>query len=59
LTVLLKHLEKDSLIDEKKIAELEAQVKQEVEKSVKFADESPLPDERELFTHVYANPLNV
>ena len=28
--------------------------KEAVEKAVKFADESPLPDESELFTDVYA-----
>lgn len=34
--------------------EIEARAKDAVEKAVKFADESPLPDEKELFTGVYA-----
>jgi pyruvate dehydrogenase E1 component alpha subunit len=34
--------------------EIEARAKVTVEKAVKFADESPLPDEKELFTDVYA-----
>jgi len=33
---------------------IEARAKDAVEKAVKFADESPLPDEKELFTDVYA-----
>jgi len=32
-------------------------VREEVERAVKFADESPLPAPEELYTHVYANPL--
>ncbi len=36
---------------------IEAQVKKDVEQSVRFAEESPLPDESELYTDIYANPL--
>ncbi|MCY7376047.1 MAG: pyruvate dehydrogenase (acetyl-transferring) E1 component subunit alpha [Pyrinomonadaceae bacterium] len=35
-------------------AEIETRAKEAVEKAVKFADESPLPDEKELFTGVLA-----
>jgi TPP-dependent pyruvate/acetoin dehydrogenase alpha subunit len=32
-------------------------VREEVEDSVRFAEESPLPEESELYTDVYANPI--
>ena len=31
---------------------------EEVEDSIKFAEESPLPDPEELYTDVYANPID-
>jgi pyruvate dehydrogenase E1 component alpha subunit len=42
------------VISDKDYAEIEGRAKEAVEKAVKFADESPLPDEKELFTDVYA-----
>lgn len=42
------------IITDKDYEELENRAKEAVEKAVKFADESPLPDEAELFTDVYA-----
>ena len=50
---------KESLLEakvfsEKDYEEIEKRATEAVEKAVKFADESPLPDERELFTDVYA-----
>ena len=42
------------IIADKDYNEIEARAKDTVEKAVKFADESPLPDEKELFTDVYA-----
>ncbi|HEX8737589.1 MAG TPA: pyruvate dehydrogenase (acetyl-transferring) E1 component subunit alpha [Pyrinomonadaceae bacterium] len=50
---------KDSLKEAKvfadaDFAELENRAKEAVEKALKFADESPLPDAKELFTDVYA-----
>jgi pyruvate dehydrogenase E1 component alpha subunit len=50
---------KESLLDAKTISEqdyddIEARAKEAVEAAVKFADESPFPDESELFTDVYA-----
>jgi pyruvate dehydrogenase E1 component alpha subunit len=46
------------MITDEDIAGIEAQVKEVVERSVRFADESPLPDPSELYTDVYATPLN-
>ena len=50
---------KESLLEAKIIsdedyAEIETRAKEATERAVKFADESPLPDEKELFTDVYA-----
>ena len=50
-------LKKMNVIDDAKLSEMEKQVREEVERSVKFADESPDPAPEELFTHIYANPI--
>lgn len=50
-------LQEEGLIDEAGIKEIEDQVREVVEHSVKFADESPEPDPAELYTHIYANPI--
>src|SRR3954469_2967233 len=58
LKLFTKQLKDSGVIKDSDIADIEAQVKEEVEHSVKFADESPLPDPSELYTDVYANPIN-
>jgi pyruvate dehydrogenase E1 component alpha subunit len=50
-------LQEKNLIDEAGIKEIEDRVREEVERSVKFAEESPEPDPAELYTHVYANEI--
>jgi pyruvate dehydrogenase E1 component alpha subunit len=53
--VLFEHsLKEAGVIDDAAIEDMEKRVAEVVEKSVKFADESPLPDEKELFTDIYA-----
>jgi pyruvate dehydrogenase E1 component alpha subunit len=47
----------NELLSDEDVAQMEAEIKEEVEHAAKFADESPEPDAAELFTHVYANPL--
>ncbi len=42
------------IISDKDYAEIENRAKEATEKAVKFAEESPFPDEKELFTDVYA-----
>src|ERR1051326_4718625 len=55
---IFTHTLKDAgVIDDSDVSEIEAQVKEEVESAVKFADESPLPDPQELYTDVYANQI--
>jgi len=51
-------LKEGGVIDEKGFAEIEARVKEEVERAVRFAEESPLPDPSELHTDVYAAPIS-
>jgi pyruvate dehydrogenase E1 component alpha subunit len=58
IKIFTKTLEDNGLLSDSDIAEIEAQVKEEVEKAIRFADESPLPDPKELYTDIYANPIN-
>ncbi len=50
-------LEENGMLTEKDVAEFEAQIREQVDQSVKFAEESPEPDPRELTTDIFANPL--
>jgi len=52
IQMLRGQLQASGLLGEKEYAELEAGVRAEVEDAVSFADQSPEPDPRELFTHV-------
>jgi pyruvate dehydrogenase E1 component alpha subunit len=58
IKTFINALKQSRVISDQDIAGIEAQVKEEVEQSLRFAEESPLPDESELFTNIYANPLN-
>lgn len=58
IKIFIAALKQDGVIGDKDIADIEAQVKQDVEQSLKFAEESPFPETSELYTDVYANPLN-
>jgi pyruvate dehydrogenase E1 component subunit alpha len=51
-------LEENGMLDDKQAGEFEAQIKEQVEQSVRFAEESPEPDPKELFTEILANPLS-
>ena len=46
------------IVDEKELEAIDKQVRDEVEDAIRFADESPLPDAEELYTDVYANPID-
>jgi len=50
-------LAENGMLTDKQVAEMEAEIKDQVDQSVKFAEESPEPDPRELYTDVYANPI--
>ena len=47
----------EKIVDEKTLEEIDRKVREEVEDSLRFADESPLPDPKELYTDIYANPI--
>jgi pyruvate dehydrogenase E1 component alpha subunit len=46
-------LKEQGVIDDAKVQEIETRVREEVERSLRFAEESPEPDAKELYTHVY------
>jgi pyruvate dehydrogenase E1 component subunit alpha len=50
-------LKEEGVLSDAEFQQIEEQVKQQVEKALRFADESPLPDPKELFTEVYADPI--
>jgi pyruvate dehydrogenase E1 component alpha subunit len=50
-------LKEEQILSDKDFEAIEARVKEEVERSLKFAEESPLPQPEELYTDVYANPI--
>lgn len=66
-----KHQERDPLklfsaslletgtVTESELQEMDQKVHEEVDRAVRFADESPEPALEELYTNVYANPLNM
>ena len=45
------------VVDRAGVDDIERRVREEVERAVRFADESPEPAPEELFTHIYANPI--
>jgi len=46
------------IIDQAALDDIEKRVRVEVEHAARFADESPLPDLKELYTNVYANEID-
>jgi len=57
IKVFTKTLKDRGLISDDEINQIETQIKEEVDRAVKFADQSPLPDAQELYTDVYAKPI--
>jgi pyruvate dehydrogenase E1 component alpha subunit len=57
LKLFAQSLLEEKIVDQKKLDEIDRTVREEVEDSLRFADESPLPDPEELYTDVYANPI--
>jgi pyruvate dehydrogenase E1 component alpha subunit len=50
-------LKEEGVLSDSEFQKIEAEVKEQVEKSVRFAEESPFPDPKELYTDVYASPI--
>jgi pyruvate dehydrogenase E1 component alpha subunit len=57
LKLFTASLKEEGVLSDSDFQGIEAEVKEQVEKAVRFAEESPLPNEDELFTDVYANPI--
>jgi pyruvate dehydrogenase E1 component alpha subunit len=57
IKVFTTSLKDKGVIDDAQIKEIEGRVREEVERAVKFADESPEPAPEQLFTDIYASPL--
>jgi pyruvate dehydrogenase E1 component alpha subunit len=51
-------LEENDLLTEDDVKQFEEQVREQVERAVKFADDSPYPQPEELTTDIYATPLS-
>jgi pyruvate dehydrogenase E1 component alpha subunit len=48
-------LKEQKIITDRDLSNMEAAIKEQIEQAVRFAEESPEPDPRELYTNVYAN----
>jgi pyruvate dehydrogenase E1 component alpha subunit len=51
-------LREEGVLSDLEFQKIEAQVKEQVEHAVGFAEQSPLPDQAELYTEVYADPID-
>jgi pyruvate dehydrogenase E1 component alpha subunit len=47
----------EKIVDDKLLEKMDKDIREEVERSLKFAEESPLPPPEDLFTDIYANPI--
>ena len=50
-------LREEKIVDDKGLEEIDKKVREEVDDALRFAEESPLPDPNELYTDVYADPI--
>jgi len=55
LVIAREKMTKEGILSEMEIKDIEEQVKVEIEKSIKFAEESPFPDEKEMFKDLWAD----
>ena len=49
-------LNEEGVMSDAEFKEIEEKVKEQVDRAIQFAEDSPLPDPAELFTDIYANP---
>ena len=50
-------LDEAGIVDAETLEKMDKEVREEVEDAVKFAEESPLPPPEDLYTDIYANPI--
>ena len=48
----------EKIVDDKLLEQIDKEVREEVEQSVRFAEESPEPPPEDLYTDVYASPID-
>lgn len=48
----------EKVVDQQTLDKLDQEVREEVEDAIRFAEESPLPPPEDLYTDVYANPID-
>jgi pyruvate dehydrogenase E1 component alpha subunit len=48
-------LKEQKILTDRDLSDMEAAIKEQIEQAVRFAEESPEPDPKELYTNVYAN----
>jgi pyruvate dehydrogenase E1 component alpha subunit len=49
-------LKENKVLTDLDLSDMEAAIKEQIEQALRFAEESPEPDPKELYTNVYANP---
>jgi pyruvate dehydrogenase E1 component alpha subunit len=50
-------LKEEGILSDEDFKQMDTEVRAQVDKAVKFAEESPLPSAEELYTEIYANPI--
>ena len=48
-------LKKNKVLTDRDLADMEGEIKEQIEQALRFAEESPEPDPKELYTNVYAS----
>ena len=57
LKLFATSLKEEKVLSDEELKRMDAEVREEVDHSVKFAEESPLPAPEELYTDIYFNPI--
>jgi pyruvate dehydrogenase E1 component alpha subunit len=58
LKLYLATLKEEKIADDQTLERIDAEIREQVEQAVRFAEESPFPAPEELYTDVYANPID-
>jgi pyruvate dehydrogenase E1 component alpha subunit len=58
IKVFTAMLKEETILADQDVADIEAEVKEQIERAVRFAEESPEPDPSELYTNIYTDPLS-
>src|SRR6476659_5594687 len=58
INLFVASLKEEKIVDDKTLQQMDSEIKEQIERAVRFAEESPLPAPEELYTGVYANPID-